>query len=103
MLGGAGVLLAGAIAAQVIHETATAHYNDDALCFYGDLSRDERCGAYRGRAETAQTLAVLGYVGAGVLGGASVVLFVTLPSSPRTTGTTTTSVRSMGLEIRGEL
>jgi tetratricopeptide (TPR) repeat protein len=105
MLGGAGVLLAGALAAQVIHETAAAHYNDDSLCFYGDLSRDERCGAYRGRAEAAQTLAVLGYVGAGVLGSASVLLFVTLPSSPRTTGTTGAgpSARYVGLELRGEL
>ena len=53
-----------------------AHYNDDALCLQPGLSRDERCGTYRGRAETAMGLALVGYIGTAALGGTSAVLFL---------------------------
>jgi tetratricopeptide (TPR) repeat protein len=78
-LGSAGTVLGGAVIAQLVAQNAATHYNDDSLCFYGTLSRDQRCGAYRGRAETAQTLATVGYVAAGTLGLASAILFLTLP------------------------
>jgi hypothetical protein len=77
---GAVAFLGGAIAAQLVHEQNASRYNDDSLCkATTTLSRDQRCGTYRGRAETAQTLANIGYVAAGALGVASAVLFFTAP------------------------
>jgi hypothetical protein len=75
-LGTAGAFLAEAVAAQVITEINTARYNDNARCLWGTLSRDERCGVYRGQAETAQKLAFVGYIGAGTLSLASAILFM---------------------------
>ncbi|HKQ71926.1 MAG TPA: hypothetical protein VJT73_21425 [Polyangiaceae bacterium] len=72
----AGGSLAAAVVAHVVHDDNARHYNDNALCFYGALSRDGRCGRYRGRAEAAETVAIAGYVGAGVFGGAAAFLFV---------------------------
>jgi len=83
-LGAAGAFLGGAIAAQVIREDNAARYNDDGRCLYGNLSRDERCGVYRGQAESAQGLANIGYVAAGVLGVASAILFWSSMNTPNT-------------------
>jgi tetratricopeptide (TPR) repeat protein len=80
-LGGAGALLAAAVVAQVIHEESAARYNDDALCLKPGLSRDETCGIYRGRADTAGAVAIASYVGAGALAIAAGAFF--LASSPR--------------------
>jgi hypothetical protein len=89
-LAATGVVLGGAVAAQLVHEQNANHYNDDALCGPTQTaSRDERCGTYRGRAETAQTFAILGYVAGGALGVASAVLFLT---APRSRGASKTSV-----------
>jgi hypothetical protein len=85
-LGGAGAFLGGALAAQIIREENAAHYNDDSRCLYGDLSRDQRCGVYRGQAESAQALANIGYVAAGALGVASAILFWSNPTPPKTSG-----------------
>jgi hypothetical protein len=79
-LAASGVVLAGATAAQLVHEQAARHYDDNSLCGETQTaSRDERCGTYKGRAETAQTFATLGYVAGGALGLASAVLFWTAP------------------------
>lgn len=85
--GGAGALLTAAVAAQVVREESAAHYNDDALCFKPGLSRDAVCGIYRGRAETATTVAITGYAGAGVLAIASGVLFLGNSSKPASAAT----------------
>ena len=85
-LGAAGAFLGGAVIAQIINENRTSKYNDDAQCLYGQLSRDERCGVYRGQAETAQTLATVGYVAAGTLGVGAAILFLVNPAKPKTTG-----------------
>lgn len=79
-LGGASSALVLAIVAEVVRQTQVARYNDDQRCSYGNRSRDERCGVYRGRAEIARGLATGGYVGAGVLAAASALLFLTLPA-----------------------
>lgn len=79
LMGGAAAMLGGALVAQVVQLQKAAHYNDDSLCFYGDLTRDERCGIYRGQAETAQRVANIGYIAAGTLGIASAVLFLAWP------------------------
>jgi hypothetical protein len=86
-LGTAGAFLSGAVAAQIISQESATRYNDDRHCFYGDLSRDERCGVYRGQSEAAQTLANVGYVAAGALGVASAILFWSSSSPTRSGGT----------------
>lgn len=78
LLGAAGASLGGALIAQFVRARHVARYNDDARCLYGELSRDERCGGDRGAAETAQTYANIGYVGA-VAFGAAAVLLLALP------------------------
>jgi hypothetical protein len=81
-LGMAGAFLSEAVVAQVITEVNTSRYNDNARCLIGTLSRDERCGVYRGQADTAQKLAFVGYIGAGTLAVASAILFATSRSQP---------------------
>jgi hypothetical protein len=76
-------LLAGGIAAQLVRATDVTTYNDDALCFFGALTRDERCGRYRIAADRAQTLALVGYLGAvGALGAAALFILVDRPDRP---------------------
>jgi hypothetical protein len=87
-LGAAGAFLGGAIAAQIVSETNAARYNDDSECLYGDLTRVQRCGVYRGQAESAQTLATFGYVATGVFGVASAVLFFAFPNKPKSSDVT---------------
>ena len=71
----AGGLLATGVVAHVVRNDSAAHYNDDARCFYGEQTRDQRCGNVRDRFETAQAVAIVGYaLGAAALGGALVVL-----------------------------
>ncbi len=75
-LGVGGVLVGEAVAAQVARETFIAKYNDDNLCFYGTLTRNQRCGQYKSQAETAQTLAGIGFATGGLALGASAYLFL---------------------------
>jgi hypothetical protein len=105
-LGAAGAFLGGAIAAQIVREGNAARYNDDGRCLYGNLSRDERCGVYRGHAESAQGLANIGYVAAGAFGVASAILFWSSVSTPKTSGLHIgLAVGSSGAEltVRGKL
>jgi hypothetical protein len=96
-LGGAGVMLGGALVAQLVHAQAATTYNDNTLCTAPGRWRDERCGDYRNRAETAQILANLGYIGAGALGVASAILFfVDTGGKPKTTGGVTWTVAATG-------
>jgi hypothetical protein len=85
-LGAAGAFLGGGIIAQIIREDKASKYNDDAQCLHGELSRDQRCGVYRGQAESAQTLANVGYIAAGALGLGSAILFLINPGKPTNTG-----------------
>lgn len=78
-VGAAGTSLAGALVAQAISQRNTSLYNDDRRCLGGQLSRDQRCGSYRGAAESAQNYANLGYAATGALGVAAAVLLFTLP------------------------
>jgi hypothetical protein len=77
-VGGAVVLLAGAGAALLVRDSNAATYNNDGLCLYGALTRDQRCGSYRNAASTAQTLAIVEVGLAAAAAGVAVFLF-TLP------------------------
>ena len=75
-LAGAGLALSGAVVAQVSQMRDASRYNDDTLCVVPGHSRDEVCGLYRGRAETAQMVAIVGYVAAGGLAVTSTIFFL---------------------------
>jgi hypothetical protein len=99
-LGGAGVMLGGALVAQVVHNQAASTYNDNGLCSVPGTWRDDRCGGYRDKAETAQIFANLGYIGAGALGAASAILFFVDPGpKAKTSGGVTWSVASTGSSV----
>jgi hypothetical protein len=72
---GSGVFLGGAIGAQLFRNEQASLYNDDAVCRVPGRSRDETCGIYRDRGETAQSLANLGYIASGSLAVAAAILF----------------------------
>jgi hypothetical protein len=82
ILGIGGAFFAEGIVAQIVRANATAHYNDDNVCLAPGRTRDQVCGDYRGRAETAQTLATIGWIGAGAAIGTGVVLLLTSRSEP---------------------
>jgi hypothetical protein len=58
LVGGGAVLVFEGIAAQLFAYQRASIYNDDSQCFYGNLTRRERCGAYRDDAALAQGLAI---------------------------------------------
>lgn len=81
--GSAVALLLGAGVATLVQNTDAAVYNDDSRCFYGGLSRDQRCGGYGGAARIAQILAIAQFEAAAVAVGLSVVLFSLAPTPSR--------------------
>ena len=80
--GGAVVFLATGVIAHVSRENLAANYHDDAQCFYGTLSREERCGGYRQSAQAAQWIAVGSYAFAGLAAAAATYLFVRTSQRP---------------------
>jgi PEGA domain len=78
-LASAVVLLAGSGVALLVRNTEAAAYNDDQRCFYGRLTRDQRCGSYRNAGSVAQTIAVIDFEAAVAAGALSVVLFTLAP------------------------
>jgi hypothetical protein len=77
--GAAAALLLGGGAVLAVRQVNIATYNDDSRCLYGSLTRDERCGTFRGAASVAETVAVVQLSAAVAAAAVSVVLFV-LPS-----------------------
>jgi hypothetical protein len=67
---GGGVLVGGGVAAAIVSAQNAAIYNDDSHCFYGSLTRDQRCGSERGVRDVTLVTAIvalsLGVVGLGV-------------------------------------
>ncbi len=99
-LAGAAALLAGAGVGWLVSDSNAAIYNDDARCFYGGLTRDQRCGGYRDVATTARTLAIVEVGAAGAATVLSAVLFVRAPKS----GTRSQAIRctlGVGVECGG--
>jgi hypothetical protein len=82
MLALGGALLGGALASHIAHEVNVNHYNDDSHCFYGALSREQRCGSVLGQAEVEGALAIAGYAGAAAAFATSSYLFLTVRRLP---------------------
>ncbi|MGH7268949.1 MAG: hypothetical protein ACREJ3_00845, partial [Polyangiaceae bacterium] len=76
-------LAAGAGAALIVRDSNIAAYNDDGRCFFGGLTRDQRCGGYRNAAGTGQVVAFAATGAVAIAAGVSVLLFV-LSSPTRT-------------------
>jgi hypothetical protein len=75
--GAAGLAFLGVgIATYVVGDGAATRWNSD-QCLAPGVTRETTCGDERSTAETMGTLATVGFVGAGLLGAASTVLFVT--------------------------
>jgi hypothetical protein len=70
----AAPLLATGVTAHVVREHNAAQYNDDARCFMGVQTRDQRCGNLRDTANTATVIAAIGYG----TGAAALITGVTL-------------------------
>lgn len=79
--GGAVVGLGVGIVGLVIRSGNIADYNDDTVCLAGGRTRDENCKDKLDAANTAGTLATVGFIAAGVFAAGAVVLFLTAPSS----------------------
>ncbi|HEY2511374.1 MAG TPA: hypothetical protein VGI39_10985, partial [Polyangiaceae bacterium] len=79
LLGAAATFLVGGVVAEVAAVSNASVYNDDARCLYGTLTRDQRCGAYRDRADAAGALAVAGFSVAAIAGVSAGILFVVKP------------------------
>ena len=82
-LGTSVLALAGALTATFVERGYVSQWDDDARCLVDGLSRAENCGAYLAAADDAHALAVAGYVTAGALTAATVVLWVL--AAPRST------------------
>jgi hypothetical protein len=67
---------------HVLREVDVARYNDDSRCFYGMMSRQQRCGAYLGEANVEGAFAVVGYSVAAAAFATSAILFVTVRPAP---------------------
>jgi hypothetical protein len=75
-LGTGGALLVTGIAAHAVREYNAARYNDDATCFFGDRTRDDRCGARRDTVETAQLVSTISYSAAAAALGTAILLLL---------------------------
>jgi hypothetical protein len=74
-LAGGLVLAAGGSVALAIRNSNAAIYDDDSRCFYGGLTRDQRCSSYRVATTTAGDLAIVQFGVAAVALTASAILF----------------------------
>jgi hypothetical protein len=76
LLGAAAVGLIVGGSAHFVRQARAVDYNDDARCFYGDETRDARCGSDRSAVQTAQAVAITGYAvaAAALAAGATLLL-----------------------------
>jgi hypothetical protein len=78
-LGLAGGALVTGVVGHVEHDLNATHFNDEPECHKQGLT-PAICTGYADRANTFETVAIAGYVSAGVLGGASALLFILSPA-----------------------
>jgi hypothetical protein len=95
-LGAAAALGAGGAAALLVRNDNATAYDDDSRCFYGSLTRDQRCGSYRQAATIAETLAIAQFAAAGVGIAAATFLFL---NEPKDRGPHTGSACSVGVGV----
>jgi tetratricopeptide (TPR) repeat protein len=82
-LSGAVVVAAGGLGAQLAREGSIERYNDDAVCLRDFRSRLSNCGGELAAADTAQGLAIAGFVTGGALALTAAVLLLVTPKERR--------------------
>ena len=100
-LGAGGLLLAEAAVAEVVSLQAQAHWNDDHECLAPGLTREQVCGRYIGRADTAQALAIAGFAAGGVAAGAGLFLVLTSRAGAAAPVAISVAPNGCGLSWRG--
>jgi hypothetical protein len=78
MLAVGGGLLAGAVVAHVAREMSISYFNDDQHCYFGTLSRAQRCGDVLGQAQVEGIVAIAAYAGAAAAFATSSYFFLTV-------------------------
>ncbi len=76
---GSGAFAALGVVAMVVGDGAASRWNDNSRCLLGAQTREEQCSDARATTETMRSLAITGFVGAGVFGAAAAVFFLTAP------------------------
>jgi len=79
-LASSAALLGAGVGFYMVSSSAVDRWNDDSQCFYGGLTRSERCGDARDTALTFYPLALTGLIAGGALAVGSVALFIAAPS-----------------------
>lgn len=75
--GGTGLaLLGGGVVALLVRNDNLNQYNDDERCLVDGRTRRQNCGSNLDTANTAEALAIAGFVTGGALAATSVVLFI---------------------------
>lgn len=83
---GAGALgVIGGAASLFVAAVNEGTYNDDAQCYFGGESRDQRCGVQKGVYQAATVSGVIALSLGAIATAAGAVLIVTSPSPPRDT------------------
>ncbi len=94
-----GVALMGGIAGHISYESKSSDYRDllnRQACEVGSFARGH-CEDLRGEAETARTLAWVGYSAAAIAGGAALTFWLLSPTPDSATRTAHTSVTCLPL------
>jgi hypothetical protein len=82
-VGVGGALVAVGVVGLLSRQAAVSSYNDDRTCpGLGSAAQPPQCADKVSRADTWQTVAIIGLAGGGVLAVGGVVLLITAPSSP---------------------
>jgi hypothetical protein len=82
-LAGGAALLAGGVALLLVAATNEATYNDNAQCYFGTETRDQRCGFQRGAYEVAAVTGAVALSLGALAAGAGTLLVVTAAPSRR--------------------
>lgn len=73
LAGASGAALITSFVAWRVRESYADHWNDDARCLGGGMSREERCGAELRRGQRAEDIAWLSGAGAGLLAAGAIL------------------------------
>ena len=82
---GAGVFLAVGVGGLIERNSAASDYNSSFQCTSAPANNQPaQCSSWMNEGSTGSTLALVGFIGGGIVGALSVALLVTAPSKPKT-------------------
>ena len=83
LLGGAGLFVVTGVAGLIEHNVQANDFNANATCVH-ELTLTGQCATWYNNGSTAQTVEVVGFVGAGLFAAVSATLLLTAPCKPKT-------------------